>query len=427
MKRLRLFALLVALVLVGCGGDKAEPTPEPTPAPTETPRPTYTARPTYTPIPTYTVGPSATPQPTATDTQVPPAEPAQPETAPQLSLLLLGCDTGTDIMHGLGEVTNAYVTVENTGTADANKLRVTLSGSDEEKAHPDKTQEITVLAVGHEVTLKLTIDTDRDKETTITIEATSADGSRSALPNQPCQEIDPKTRERVSGILGVALPTTLRPTDTPQPSTTIAASDTPVPIPPTATQTSIPPTATPIPPTAAPTAVPTCAYAMAFAQDVTIPDGTAFDPGATFIKTWALKNSGTCAWESGFALKHVSGARMSAPPQVDVPEAQPGAVVNVSVPMQAPSTPGTYVGQWKLCDASRCYTGLVTVQIVVKASAQAAPAANPCAYIGNRNSKIFHYAGCSSAQRMSASNRVCFATREDAIRAGHRPCQRCNP
>ena len=278
MKRCLLFALLVALVIVGCGGDKAEPTLTVTPQPTETPLPTYTARPTYTPIPTYTLGPSDTPQPTATDTQVP-----------------------TE---------------------------------------------------------------------------------------------------------------TLAPTHTPQPVVIMEASDTPVPISPT-----------PIPPTA----VPTCAYAMAFASDVTIPDGTAFDPGATFIKTWALKNSGTCAWESGFALKHVSGERMSAPPQVDVPLAQPGAVVNVSVPMQAPASPGTYVGQWKLCDASQCHTGLVTVQIVVKAPVQAAPAANPCAYIGNRNSKIFHYAGCSSANRMSAKNRVCFATREDAIRAGHRPCQRCNP
>jgi len=33
-----------------------------------------------------------------------------------------------------------------------------------------------------------------------------------------------------------------------------------------------------------------------FISDVTVPDGTTFAPGATFTKTWRLKNSGTCTW-----------------------------------------------------------------------------------------------------------------------------------
>ncbi len=50
-----------------------------------------------------------------------------------------------------------------------------------------------------------------------------------------------------------------------------------------------------------------------------------------------------------------------------------------------------------------------------------------CNYVGNKNSKKFHCAACSSVAAMSPANRVCFASREDAIAAGYQPCQRCNP
>jgi len=50
-----------------------------------------------------------------------------------------------------------------------------------------------------------------------------------------------------------------------------------------------------------------------------------------------------------------------------------------------------------------------------------------CAYIGNKNSKVFHHASCSSVKQMSEGNRVCFGSREEAIAAGYRPCGRCKP
>jgi len=46
-------------------------------------------------------------------------------------------------------------------------------------------------------------------------------------------------------------------------------------------------------------------------------------------------------------------------------------------------------------------------------------------FVGNRNSQIFHRPVCNSLP--SHPNRVYFYTREDAIRAGHRACQRCRP
>ena len=46
-------------------------------------------------------------------------------------------------------------------------------------------------------------------------------------------------------------------------------------------------------------------------------------------------------------------------------------------------------------------------------------------YIGNINSQIFHVSSCSTLP--APQNRIYFETREQAIEAGHRPCQRCRP
>ena len=48
-------------------------------------------------------------------------------------------------------------------------------------------------------------------------------------------------------------------------------------------------------------------------------------------------------------------------------------------------------------------------------------------YIGNRNSHVFHYPSCPSAEEMREENRVTFPSREDALSAGFRPCRRCEP
>ncbi|RPF49475.1 micrococcal nuclease [Thermodesulfitimonas autotrophica] len=46
-------------------------------------------------------------------------------------------------------------------------------------------------------------------------------------------------------------------------------------------------------------------------------------------------------------------------------------------------------------------------------------------YVGNRRTKIFHRAGCRWAQKISPANRVEFGSREEAIKAGYRPCRVC--
>lgn len=46
-------------------------------------------------------------------------------------------------------------------------------------------------------------------------------------------------------------------------------------------------------------------------------------------------------------------------------------------------------------------------------------------YIGNKNSKKFHYPSCSYLP--DEKNRIIFNARSDAVGAGYSPCGRCNP
>jgi hypothetical protein len=91
----------------------------------------------------------------------------------------------------------------------------------------------------------------------------------------------------------------------------------------------------------------------------TIPDGTTEVANISFTKTWRLKNVGACSWTNSYAVVFDSGTAMGAPASVPLSgTVAPGAEVDVAVPMQAPSAPGTYTGNWKLRNASGVLFGL---------------------------------------------------------------------
>lgn len=48
-------------------------------------------------------------------------------------------------------------------------------------------------------------------------------------------------------------------------------------------------------------------------------------------------------------------------------------------------------------------------------------------YVGNSNSRVFHYNNCTSAIKMKTANKVILNSREEAIRNGYRPCKKCKP
>ncbi len=121
-----------------------------------------------------------------------------------------------------------------------------------------------------------------------------------------------------------------------------------------------------------------CTLNSAFVADVTVPDNTQFQPGTSFVKTWRLRNSGSCAWEAGTTLVFSSGEQMGGSDSVAVGAVAPNATVEVSVNLVAPGAPGTYRGRWQLRspDGTR-FGSIVYVQIVVPSPATATPTVTP--------------------------------------------------
>jgi hypothetical protein len=83
----------------------------------------------------------------------------------------------------------------------------------------------------------------------------------------------------------------------------------------------------------------------------TIPDGTNFNAGDTFTKTWRMKNAGNCTW-TGYALVFDSGEAMSGVSPIAIGTVNPGQDVDLSVNLKAPATNGTYRGYWRIRNAS---------------------------------------------------------------------------
>ena len=127
--------------------------------------------------PTGTATPTGTMTSVLTSTPLPvsftPTFTATPFTA--VNAIILSCNTSLDISHGMGEVTNAYVTIQNTGNTDLIDICATLNALDEGRAHPDKTKCVASLPAGYQVTEKLTVDLTLGKSTPIQVDILSAD------------------------------------------------------------------------------------------------------------------------------------------------------------------------------------------------------------------------------------------------------------
>jgi hypothetical protein len=126
----------------------------------------------------------------------------------------------------------------------------------------------------------------------------------------------------------------------------------------TPTLPSIPATNTPLSLTALPSATlrpaasatAVCDQAQ-FIKDVTIPDGSQLAPGASFTKTWRIRNAGVCTW-SGYTLVFDSGDVMSATSPQTIGTVSPGDDVDLSVNFTAPTTPGSYRSYWRIKNSS---------------------------------------------------------------------------
>jgi hypothetical protein len=92
-----------------------------------------------------------------------------------------------------------------------------------------------------------------------------------------------------------------------------------------------------------------CTNVAAYVADVTVPDDTAVSPGEPFVKTWRIKNEGTCTWGAGYSLTFESGHQMESPPSVVLDQVvTPGTEADISLSLVAPEESGTYQSNWVL-------------------------------------------------------------------------------
>jgi hypothetical protein len=93
---------------------------------------------------------------------------------------------------------------------------------------------------------------------------------------------------------------------------------------------------------------PACMLDATFLTDITIPDGTGFPPGAQMTKVWQVRNSGTCAWDTGYELVHLAGDLLGADSPIKVPATAAGERANLEAIFMAPEQAGTYSSTWQL-------------------------------------------------------------------------------
>jgi polar amino acid transport system substrate-binding protein len=158
----------------------------------------------------------------------------------------------------------------------------------------------------------------------------------------------------------------------------------PIPVP-----TAEPPTPTPGP--NAPTAIPAptrapeaCVDGMAWVADLSYDDNNMtsppiIQPGQKFVKSWRVRNSGTCTWNAAYFLAYDHGntpaAQMGGQPVYVVGTVPPGATYDFHVELTAPTTPGVYQGFWQMRNnQGKPFGETIWVGISVPAPVQPTPA-----------------------------------------------------
>ncbi|MBL8062715.1 MAG: hypothetical protein JNK32_06830 [Anaerolineales bacterium] len=196
------FCLFLVFIITSCDtlGTPSIAIPIQSPFPTSTPNiisPTpliiqpslLTITPNITTIVQITPTQTTLPPPTPTITPVLPTQTFTQPIIQSVAVEILGCNTSLDILNGMGEVTNAFVTVKNTGTVDLPNTCALLRAIDEGREHPDKTVCVDNLPLQNQVTLKLTVDSTYQADTIIQVDVTTNDVILLRVDRQSCRDI----------------------------------------------------------------------------------------------------------------------------------------------------------------------------------------------------------------------------------------------
>lgn len=125
----------------------------------------------------------------------------------------------------------------------------------------------------------------------------------------------------------------------------------------------------PVPGQPAATAQAAACAQVAWVSDVTIPDDTVMASGAKFVKTWRVKNSGTCAF-SGTLNFVGKGNQMGGQSPVALPKIEAGQQADVSINLTTPTQAGDYYSTWQ--PRTNEGTPMENLVVRIKVSAEAA-------------------------------------------------------
>jgi hypothetical protein len=121
------------------------------------------------------------------------------------------------------------------------------------------------------------------------------------------------------------------------------ATQTPLKFSPTFVQLTAP--SSPTPTTNAPKSK--CASASLVSE--TIPDGTIYKPGAQFTKTWEIKNTSPCTWDTTYKIVFFDGDMLGGATYYNLPQiVGPGQTFPLSLVLTAPKDDASYTSKWKL-------------------------------------------------------------------------------
>ena len=102
-----------------------------------------------------------------------------------------------------------------------------------------------------------------------------------------------------------------------------------------------------------------------FVADVSVPDGTEMTPGQDFVKTWRIKNTGTCTWGSGYSVIYSFGEKMSGVAEPLTTAVAPNEEVEISVRFKAPQDVGQYASTWRMANANNSPFGKTFYVLIV--------------------------------------------------------------
>ena len=98
----------------------------------------------------------------------------------------------------------------------------------------------------------------------------------------------------------------------------------------------------------------------------TIPDGTVYQAGDTFTKSWTIRNAGDCDWTTDYKFVFEQGDQMNGLTSMNLPSViEPGEKITFQIDLTAPGTDGDYSGVWRLKAADGEKMGIYWVKITV--------------------------------------------------------------